>query len=410
MPAARLRHWLVASQVAVSLVLLVVSALLVRGIEHAHESDVGFSPAGLFAISLEVPASGSAAAERARLNRRLSDAFQAAPETVHAGLAMTTPFFGKGSSSVRTGQTAAPLQVQFNIVDDGYFGALGVTPLAGRTFDARDDRAAVIVNARLARTLWGDERAALGQTLEFLDQQKATSAHADTTAGNDLRSRSEAADLAFRAATVVGVVPTLQSTSVGVPDAPAFYVPMNDADMAGASFVVRSRSRESLQRMLDQVIQRSDATASVSAIEDRLVSQTGPARIAAAVAALIGVLALLVAAAGIYGIVAYSVVARTHEIGVHVALGAPRPRVLSLVLGSSVRAIVAGAAFGAIVVLIVAVSAGHLLEPILLGVGPLDPLPFIAATAFLATITASAAYLPARRALRVAPVEALRQI
>jgi predicted permease len=410
LPAARLRHWLVASQVAVSLVLLVVSALLVRGIEHAHRSNLGFSPAGLYAVSFEVPASGSAPADRARLNQRLAAAFQSTPESARAGLAMVTPFLGQGSSSVRTGQTTAPVQVQFNIVDAGYFGALGVPAIAGRTFDARDDRATVIVNARLARALWGDERAALGQTLEFLDQQRASSAQVDDAVDNDLRPPSAAADLAFRSSTVVGVVPTLQSTTVGVPDAPAFYVPMNDEDMSGASFVVRARSRESLQRMLNQVIQQSDTTAAVAAIEERLVSQTGPARVAAAVAALIGLLALLVAGAGIYGIVAYSVVARTHEIGVHVALGAPRPRVLSLVLGSSVRAIAAGAAFGAAMVLIVAISAGHLLEPILLGVGPLDPLAFVAAIGFLATITASAAYIPARRALGVAPIEALRQI
>jgi ABC-type antimicrobial peptide transport system permease subunit len=162
--------------------------------------------------------------------------------------------------------------------------------------------------------------------------------------------------------------------------------------------------------MLDQVIQRSDTTAAVAAMEGRLASQTGPARVAAAVAALVGGLALLVAGAGIYGIVAYSVVARTHEIGVHVALGAPRPRVLRIVLGSSVRAIAAGAALGAGVVLIVAVAAGHLLEPILLGIGPLDPLAFAAAAGFLAAITAAAAYIPARRALGVAPIEALRQI
>ena len=125
---------------------------------------------------------------------------------------------------------------------------------------------------------------------------------------------------------------------------------------------------------------------------------------------LVGALTLLVAAVGIYGIVAHSVGSRTHEIGVHVALGAPRARVLRLVLGSSLRAIGSGAAFGIVVMSIGAFVASDVLEPILFGVGPLDPLSVGGVVCLLAVIMGAAAYLPARRALGVQPIDALRRV
>jgi ABC-type antimicrobial peptide transport system permease subunit len=125
---------------------------------------------------------------------------------------------------------------------------------------------------------------------------------------------------------------------------------------------------------------------------------------------VLGVLTLLVAAAGVYGIVAHSVASRTHEIGVHVALGAPRARVLRIVLGSSIRAIGSGAAFGIGVMLIGAFAGSEALEPMLFGVRPLDPLALGAVVCFLGAIMGAAAYLPARRALGVEPIDALRRI
>jgi ABC-type lipoprotein release transport system permease subunit len=205
-------------------------------------------------------------------------------------------------------------------------------------------------------------------------------------------------------------VPTLQSTDVGIPDGPTVYVPIADDTLGGASFLVRSSARQPLQRLVEEVTRGSDAAAAVASIEERLVSQTGPMRIAAAATVLVSLLTLLVAGAGIYGIVAHSVASRTHEIGVHVALGAPRARVLRLVLGSSLRAIVNGAAVGTVIMLIGAAVASKTLEPILFGIRALDPLALLAAAVFLATATGLAAYLPARRALDVRPIDALRRI
>ena len=197
---------------------------------------------------------------------------------------------------------------------------------------------------------------------------------------------------------------------VGVPDGPTLYLPILDGDLPGASFVVRSPLRQPLDRLTGDLTRGTDAMAGTASIADRVVASTQPARFASAVTVLLGVLTLLVAAAGVYGIVAHSVVSRTREIGVHVALGAPRARVLRIVLGSSIRAIGSGVALGIVVMLIGAFVGSEALEPILFGVGPLDPLALGAVIGFLGGVMGAASYLPARRALGVEPIDALRRI
>ena len=400
-PASRLRHWLVAGQVAVSLVLLVISALLARGVEHALRVDTGFPLTNLYSIAVDVPAGTSMAADRANLIRRLALALQAAPG-LDVGLTTISPFVGAGFSSARASHMAAPMPVHFNRVDSGYFRTLGVAPVSGRSFEPRDDGSSVIVNARLARAFWGNERAAIGQTIVFPDERRPSS----PAAGPEVRD----AGVELRSGTVVGVVPTLQTINAGVPDGPGFYLPLLEDGLADASFLVRAAARPPLQRLIDDMTRGSDAAAGAASIEERLRSQTDPARLASTIIVLVGVVTLLIAGAGIYGIVAHSVVSRTHEIGVHVALGAPRARVLRLVLGSALRAIASGAALGTVVILVGAIVVSDALPPITFGVRALDPLALAAAVLFLTAITGAAAYLPARRALGVRPIDALRQI
>jgi putative ABC transport system permease protein len=402
MPGSRLRHSLVAGQVAVSLVLLVISGLLARGVEHALRVNTGFSLTNLYAITVDVPAGNSAATDRANLVRRLSLSLHSTPG-LDVGLVSVPPLAGMaGFNQARAAHMSSMVQVHFNRVDPGYFPTLGVSNVAGRSFRSGDDRSHVIVNARLARTFWGDERAAIGQAVTFLDERASASG-----AGAEGRRETE---IGFRTGTVVGVVPTLQSLDVGVPDAPTLYLPILDEDLTDASFVVRSSSRQPLERLTADLTQGTDAAVGTASMEDSVVSKTHPARLASAITVLLGVLTLLVAAAGVYGIVAHSVVSRTHEIGVHVALGAPRTRVLRLVLGSCLRAIGSGAAFGIGIMVIGAFFGSEALEPMLFGVGPLDPLALGAVVCFLGGVMGAAAYLPARRALGVQPIDALRRI
>jgi macrolide transport system ATP-binding/permease protein len=399
-PGARLRHSLVAGQVAVSLVLLVIAGLLARGVEHALRVNSGFRLTDLYAITVDVPAGNSTAADRSNLVRRLALSLHSTPG-VDVGLAVVQPFVGAGFNHARAAHMTDTVQVHFNKVDPGYFPTLGVPSVAGRSFATGDDRSHVIVNARLARTFWGDERAAIGQAVTFIDETSAPDAG---PAGARRR------EIGYRTGTVVGVVPTLQSVDVGVPDGPTLYLPILDGDLPGASFVVRSPLRQPLDRLTGDLTRGTDAMAGTASIADRVVASTQPARFASAVTVLLGVLTLLVAAAGVYGIVAHSVVSRTREIGVHVALGATRARVLRIVLGSSIRAIGSGVALGIVVMLIGAFVGSEALEPILFGVGPLDPLALGAVIGFLGGIMGAASYLPARRALGVEPIDALRRI
>jgi len=398
MPGSRLRHSLVAGQVAISLVLLVISGLLARGVGHALRVDTGFSLTNLYAITVDVPAGSATRTDRANLVRRLSLLLHSTPG-LDVGLVVVPPFVGAGLNQARAAHMSSTVQVQFNKVDAGYFSTLGVAQVAGRSFRSGDDRSQVIVNARLAKAFWGDERAAIGQAVTFLD--------ATSEAGAEQPGETE---MGFRTGTVVGVVPTLQSLDVGVPDGPTLYLPFVNRDLTEASFVVRSPSRQPLERLTGDLTRGTDASTGTASLEDRVVARTQPARLASAITVLVGVLTLLVAAVGVYGIVAHSVGSRTHEIGVHVALGAPRARVLRLVLGSSLRAIGSGAAFGVVVMSIGAFFASDALEPILFGVGPVDPLSLGAVACLLALIMGAAAYLPARRALGVQPIDALRRI
>ena len=224
MPGSRLRHSLVAGQVAVSLVLLVISGLLARGVEHALRVNTGFSLTNLYAITVDVPAGNSTATDRADLVRRLSLSLHSTPG-LDVGLVSIPPFVGAGFNQARAAHMSSMVQVQFNRVDPGYFPTLGVSNVAGRSFRPGDDRSHVIVNARLARTFWGDERAAIGQAVTFLDERASAP-------GAGAAGRRET-EIGFRTGTVVGVVPTLQSLDVGVSDAPTLYLPILDEDLSG---------------------------------------------------------------------------------------------------------------------------------------------------------------------------------
>src|SRR3954469_10524870 len=162
---------------------------------------------------------------------------------------------------------------------------LGGSSVPGLSFRTGADRADVIVNARLARTFWGDERAAIGQPLTFLDERPSTPG-AGAAAGRE-------AEIGFRTGTVVGVVPTLQSLDVGVPDGPTLYLPVVDEDLTDASFVVRSPSRQPLDRLTGDLTRGTDAAVGTASIGARVVSSTQPARFALAMTVLLGVLTLL---------------------------------------------------------------------------------------------------------------------
>ena len=208
------------------MLLLVVAALMGRGISQVWRADPGFTTEGLFAIQPDTrrrsPGGGDA---RPRYSRELVLRLRATPGVSAAGLTAVPPFFGTGMSRAGVNPTDA-LPVVHGAIDDEFFATLGVRAIAGRLPAAGEDDV-VVVNARLARMFWGDAGAAVGQTL-FVPS----------------RGRS-----GTRPMRVVGVTPTLQSTAIGVADEPKYYTSLNAAEASNASVVVRADETVPLQQI-----------------------------------------------------------------------------------------------------------------------------------------------------------------
>lgn len=391
----RLRHALASSQVAVSVVLLVVTALLARGLDRAFRVDPGYAIDNIYAVQAEFDGPGDPTARRWQFVGELRDRLAREPGVVAVGLASLPPFFGKGFSSVRTGQMPSFEPVQFNAIDGQYFRALGIEPVAGRIF-APGETGVVLVNSSLARKYWGSDAAALDQTLQFPSHRQSDPP---------------------RTATIVGVVPTIQTTDVGVDDGPSYYLPLPESAPRAASeiaqmpaIVVKSSTTTPLPRTAMRLVREMDpgTLATTVSIEDRIGAMTGPARAGRAIAGLIGTLALLVAAVGIHGIIAHAVIRRTRDIGVYLALGASRMGVLRAVFGRTLRAVAVGAGAGLGLVTLLGIAFWRGISAALFGLAPLDPWALLTATAFLSAVALAAVYLPARRALRIDPAAALR--
>jgi predicted permease len=388
-PAARLRRALVATQVAVSVILLVAASLLGRAVSRSLDVDPGYVTKNLFIVQPDASQRSVAASPPAEATSlRVRDLMQAAPGIESVGAVAIAPYFGAGTNSARTDGMVSSVAVHFNEADAHYFEALGVRPIRGRVFRP-DDPGVAVVNARLARMFWGSEDAAIGRALEI-----GVAGYAASTTS----------------VRVVGVIPSIQTSTPGVPDEPTYYVPLTGQRASSAFLVVRTREGTRLPEVATAVTHSVDADAvtTVTPVGARLVAMTMPARIGAVVAGLIGVLALLVSAVGIHGIVAHAVTARIRDIGVHVALGAPRLGILRLVLGWTMRGVAIGLVAGVALVTIGALAFPAGLRAALFGLNPLDPTALSLAGGFLIGVTLVAALLPARRALGMAPLTALR--
>jgi predicted permease len=209
---------------------------------------------------------------------------------------------------------------------------------------------------------------------------------------------------------IVGVVETGKYYQLNESPNAAFWTPMEISFRSGASLVVRTRmsSPEALVPSIRNIVRALDpsiALFAVGKLEDQLSLTFFPARLAAITLGVFGILALVLAATGIYGVMAYAVSRRTREIGIRMAVGATQAQVLQSVARRAATVIGAGLVLG----LGLALAAGRLLERILYGVKPNDPLTFAIVFALMLSIGAAATFLPARRAARIDPMQALRR-
>ena len=384
---------LVVAEVALSLVLLAGAGLLMRSFVKLQSTDLGFRAEGVLTAGVQLPARYDLPrAESLFRDSLLRMAALPGVQHVAGASCMPVPFACIGTSFWRVdrpkpadGQLSSG---QVRPVTPGFFKTMGIPQVAGRDFaesDTVDSAPVAIVSEELVRQQFADG-SPLGRRLRI---------NVDHANGRD--------DVEW---TVVGVVGNTRSSLDG-PVRQTIFIPRTQRPGRAITFFVRTQQ--------DSLLLATSVTGTIHAMEAEAPVEVRPlddvvgSTIARprAILMLLGVFALValgLAAVGVYGVMAYSVRERTQEIGVRMALGASATSVFRLVLGQALRLVFFGVAVG----LVAAGVLTRLLERLLFGVEPLDPFTFAATALVLLVVAAIASYLPARRSMRMAPVDALR--
>lgn len=393
---SRLQSALVTGQVAISLLLLIGAGLLVRTVRNLETVDLGMQTRGVLTFSLEPGLQGYSDDRTRSIFRELLDRLDAIPSVESAAMAWLRPF-DRHRANERLIPFGAELEedawisASANMVSPDFFRSLAIPVIAGRSFTRREflpgDESkgrAVIINESLARSLFPDDENPAGR-------QVALYLHQDTPVE------------------IVGVVRDARMWDVAAEAGPQIYEPFGDGFLPkGATFLVRTARGDAavlsadvrrLVASLDLALPVYDLRTMKEQIGDYLAEE----RLSARLSSLLALLALLLAALGLYAVLAHSVAARTREFGIRSALGAPAQRVLVLMLGQSLRTLMAGIAVG----LLGAGLLTRLIESRLYGVGSVDIAVYTLAVIALVIVGLTASYLPARRATRVDPVVAL---
>jgi predicted permease len=389
--AARLRRGFVMVQVASSLMLLVGAGLFLRTLANAHSIDLGYRVDATLLAHVNLDVRGYTQEAGAAVYRQILDRLGAMPGVAAVGAARIVVLSG-GARTVSVsldGQPIRPdesnnLDVRVNVVSDGYLESLGIRVLRGRDFTRADDAAAprvAIVSQRLATRLWPGE----------------------DPVGKPLSNGASAV-------TVVGVVPdTVYRNPLERDPMPFYYVPLAQNYESAVTLHVKAVQGDpvALLPAVRAVVRDVDPRIGVArpqrlttVFEDSIADQ----RIMAMLVGVFGGIALLLASVGVYGIMAQTAGQRRSEIGVRLALGARPSAIFGLMLTDGLRLV----AIGALIGLGGAFATTRFLESQLFGVRPIDPPTFAFGVVLLAGVATIACLLPARRAMRVDPVVALR--
>ncbi len=386
------RGLLVASQMALSTVLLFGAGLFVRSLQEASALDVGFSTRAAAVVKVESGANEYSTEERVAFIEELGRRLASQPVVESFGLTARMPL------DVGVTQTAFDVPgvdpppdrnqhvLEMAPITPGFFETMGIPLLEGRAFDETDRDGAplvTILSKAAADQFWPGE-SAIGKTL-IRDPD-----------GSD-------------ALTVVGVAGNVKIWSLGEGPRPYMYRPyLQGLEFSGFSITARGNAPPgeiaALVRAEARAIDPEIFLTQVGTLEDHLGYVYFLPRMAAVMLSLVGVLALSLASMGLYGMVSYGVSRRTREVGIRMALGAERSEVIRMVLMSGLTLVGIGAGIG----IVASVGLGQIVEQFLYGVGGLDPVTIFAAPLMLALVAGLATYLPARRAARVDPVRALR--
>jgi putative ABC transport system permease protein len=395
----RWRNALVLAEVALAVVLLVGAGLLIRSFDRLTRVDPGFEPENVLTYQVVFPTS------RYRETKNLVPIYQqmlertrAVPGVRAVAISNTLPTAGAGYISffiqghqfpARRG-ASAPIDVQPFAVSPDYLRVMGMKLRRGRFIEAGDVEGAqdvAVVNTEMVRKYFPPGRDPLGMKVTFGDP----------------------ADPKAEWWTVVGIVDVVAQEGLDAKPYSQIYLPIAQAPRRAVWVTIKSErhpmtlvagARQAL-RAVDRELPMND----VASMEDRLSKDVAVRRVSVVVLSVFAALAMVLAAIGIYGVLAYAVAQRTREIGIRMALGADASRVRRLVVRQGMTPAALGLAIG----LVAAVFATRLMQKLLYGVTPGDPATLALVALLLGGVALGASYLPARRATRVEPTEALRE-
>lgn len=396
-----LRHLLIVTEVALAFVLLTGAGLLIQSFFRlTHSIDAGFDRTGVLTASLPMPPSRFETG--AALNRYLDEIaarVEVLPGVRDVAFADAVPPMGfpYGKLIQIVGRPVVPyasrLNCGFKVVSPSYFRAAGLRLIDGRVLSADDREGApfvVVINQTMSRTFFEGTNP-IGQQILL---KRAP-----------LQPVSSVPDEVF---TIVGVIadegisPFERTTQAGA-YATREQHPRRNLDLVVRTMVAATTLEEPIRRSI-AAVNRDQALGDVKTIEQREFEDVAPDRLRSILLTAFAAIALVLTALGIYGVIAFGVIERTREIGIRAALGARSGSLLRLVLGQAAIAVLAGLAIG----LAAALAASRVIAAFLVGVVPTDPLTLAGVAGFLAVVAAAACYLPARQAIEVDPLVALK--
>jgi putative ABC transport system permease protein len=388
----RMRGLLLVAEVALSLVLLVGAALLIRSFARLTNVDPGFAPGHVLSFQVMLPeAAYPDSPRRAAFFDRLLERLRGTPGVQAAGMIQTLPILDDYmlSFSIQGRPPAAPgheLSANYRVASPGYFESLSIPVRRGRAFTAHDDTArspmvAVIDEAFAQRHFPGEDP--IGRGLDI---------------GNGTDGFYE----------IVGVVGSVRHEGLDSSPRPTMYIPYKHEPFGAMVMMVRTHGDPAqfagTARQLVREIDPSLPAFGIAPLSNVITQSVAPRRFSMLLLGIFALVALFLAAVGLYGVVAYAVSRRTQEIGLRMAIGAQRSDVLRLVLGSGLKLAIIGVAIG----IGGALALSSYVETMLFDIGRFDTPSYIATAAVLLGVSAVACYVPARRAMRVDPLVALR--
>ena len=387
------RNLLVVSEIALALMLLIGAGLMIRSFARLENVNPGFDPKNLLTMNISLPSQKYR--EKQQINSffdRLLEGVLSLPGVEGVGGIDPLPLGGSDGTTGFVVEGEAPREVGDRpevgerTITGGYFDAMHIPFMNGRAFQANDREDApkvVIINEALAQRFWPNENA-IGKRLGFRPKEPQIWHE------------------------VVGIVGNVRHRSLDADPKPELYFPYSQYPGRFMTLVVRTSSDpvNAIGAVRSQVLalDPDQPVFDIKTMDERLSKSVGVSRFIMLLLGVFAALATLLASVGIYGLMAYTVTQRTHEIGVRMALGAKTTDVISLVLRHGLKLVFAGVGIG----VAGALALTRLMETLLYNVSPTDTLTFVVITLILAGVALAACFVPARRAARVDPMIALR--